>query len=38
MFKSQTENLEHDFWKAQVSLYETLKYVNPSTGNEKLKK
>lgn len=35
MFKFQTENLEDDFWKANVSIYETLKYLNLSARNDK---
>ena len=35
MFKSQTENLERDFLEANVSVQETLKYLNLSAGNEK---
>ena len=30
-----TENWEDDFWKANMSIYETLKYLNPSARNDK---
>lgn len=38
LFKSQTENLEHDFQEANVSMYETLEHLNSSAVNEKWKK
>ena len=35
VFKLQTESWEDDFWKANMSIYETLKYLSPSARNNK---